>query len=72
MNIYITERGCICYTNKQGRLHSFNGKPAIIWPGGGLEWYNDGLPIKSIGRNGYTLHFDEGGKVISASEWPGE
>lgn len=72
MNIYITERGCICYNNKQGRLHSFNGKPAVIWPLGGLEWYDDGMPIKTITSNGYIRCFDKFGRVVSTSEWPGE
>ena len=44
--------GNICIFDKDGRLHSFNNKPAVIWADGYLEWHRNGRLIKAKDVNG--------------------
>lgn len=55
--------GMILIRNAQGRLQSFNGKPAIIAPNGRLAWYESGRIMKEVDPSGLVL-FDhtESGK----------
>ena len=50
--IKVNNRGSISVFNEQGRLHSFDGKPAYIAWDGGLTWYDKGRFIKRLHPNG--------------------
>jgi len=48
-----------CTINSEGRHHSFNDKPAIVWFDGDKEWYLNG---KQHRENGPAIEYASGNK----------
>lgn len=53
--IKVDHRGGISIYNENGRLHSFDGKPAYVAHTGGLDWYENGKAVKSIYPDGRVI-----------------
>ena len=60
MRIQIDCHGTLCKFNENGRLHSFDGRPAYISAGGHMSWCNDGIVFKCL-SHGTVTFLDEHG-----------
>lgn len=68
MRIEIDCMGSIKTLDDQGRLHSFNGKPACIGSSGVNSWYERGFRYKTIWPNGVVDTYVNGVWVSSKSQ----
>lgn len=59
MRIVINEIGAIKTLDDQGRLHSFNGKPAYISATGHMSWCENGMILKCITPNGTVTVYEK-------------